>query len=308
MLRPHSFGVRAPLSVGAARTRLLVVVLALITFSAPALGELKAAAQHYQRAIALVDQGDLAAARGAFELAYAESPHYLVLYNLGKVCLDLGQKEEAARYFERYLEEGGSEIPPAQRTEVESTLASLGPTADEKRSAVPSDNVSNVSKTREPTRRAAPPLGAQLAAPRSAPEAALEPVEATRPPTQQLRKIWALAAGASGVVLMASGGTLLAVNAGRRSEQQAELERLQNHPAPDTIANQTDLDDYAAWVRAAGRYQAELAATRRLDVAALTTLGVGAALAVTGVVLYVWPGNDTSIEVQGRKVGLRVHF
>jgi len=69
--------------------------------------------------------GDLNAALIEFKRAYGAAPNYRILYNLGQVSRELRDYTESERYFQRYLEEGGAEIEPARKLEIEGELAKL---------------------------------------------------------------------------------------------------------------------------------------------------------------------------------------
>jgi tetratricopeptide (TPR) repeat protein len=68
----------------------------------------------FERGVALYGEGSLDAALVQFERAYELIPNYRVLYNL------------AVSLYERYLEQGGDEIPEARRSEAREQLGTLG--------------------------------------------------------------------------------------------------------------------------------------------------------------------------------------
>jgi hypothetical protein len=84
-----------------------------------------AASQHFDRGLSLAKQGDLVAALEEFETAYALSPHYSVLYNLGQTHAALGDPVAAVGAFEQYLAQGADRVPTARRTEVASLVERL---------------------------------------------------------------------------------------------------------------------------------------------------------------------------------------
>src|SRR5688500_14271446 len=59
--------------------------------------------EHFNRGVEYVHDGDLKGALIEFKRAYAVSPNYRVLYNLGQVANALGRYTEAQDYFQRYL-------------------------------------------------------------------------------------------------------------------------------------------------------------------------------------------------------------
>lgn len=80
---------------------------------------------HFQRGIALYDEGDYKLALVEFERAYEIVPSYKVLYDIGQVHYQLGEYARAHRALRRYLDQGGPEIPATRRAEVERDLATL---------------------------------------------------------------------------------------------------------------------------------------------------------------------------------------
>ena len=88
-------------------------------------GDVDAGRAHFDRGVEYVQDGDLRAALIEFKRAYVASPNYRVLYNLGQVCNELREYTEAQRYFQRYLSEGGDEIPAGRKRDVESILSKL---------------------------------------------------------------------------------------------------------------------------------------------------------------------------------------
>jgi hypothetical protein len=76
------------------------------------------AREYFAQGVEQAHLGDFDSAAGNFEKAYRLSPHYAVQYNLGQAYAALGKAIEAARAFEKYLEEGGEKIPLERQTEV----------------------------------------------------------------------------------------------------------------------------------------------------------------------------------------------
>jgi hypothetical protein len=70
----------------------------------------------------LVQEGKLEAGITAFERAYAASPHFSVLYNLAQAYAASGQVVRAVETFERYLSEGGEQVPVNRRSSVEEAI------------------------------------------------------------------------------------------------------------------------------------------------------------------------------------------
>ena len=69
---------------------------------------------HFQKGLECARDGRYAEAVAAFETAYATSPNYVVLYNLGQAYAVLGRSVEAVHTFERFLTEGGYTIEPGR--------------------------------------------------------------------------------------------------------------------------------------------------------------------------------------------------
>ena len=84
-----------------------------------------AAREHYERGLALTESRSYEAALTEFDRAYAKSPHFAVLYNIGLCQLSLGHPLEAIEALSRYLKEGGAEVPAERRTQVEAQIAEL---------------------------------------------------------------------------------------------------------------------------------------------------------------------------------------
>jgi hypothetical protein len=80
---------------------------------------------HYERGIGLAERSAYEEALAEFRRAYERSPHFAVLYNIGLCHVGLERPADAATAFRRYLAEGGGEIPPERRAEVEARLASI---------------------------------------------------------------------------------------------------------------------------------------------------------------------------------------
>ena len=76
------------------------------------------ARKHYERGVALADEGFLQSALVEFQKSYELRAHYAVMYNIGRLYVMLGRPVEAADTFEQYLAQGGKKIPEARRAEV----------------------------------------------------------------------------------------------------------------------------------------------------------------------------------------------
>jgi protein phosphatase len=85
------------------------------------------ARQRFSRGLELYEQRDYEGAKREFRAAYALSPNYRILYNLGVCYGQLGDAASAVRSLEKYLREGGDEVREDRRKEVEKELANLRP-------------------------------------------------------------------------------------------------------------------------------------------------------------------------------------
>jgi len=87
--------------------------------------DVDSARNHFKAGVDYYRDGDLNAALIEFKRAYGSAPNYRILYNLGQVSRELRDYTESERYFQRYLDEGGAEIEPARKIEIENELAKL---------------------------------------------------------------------------------------------------------------------------------------------------------------------------------------
>jgi hypothetical protein len=111
------------------RLRSFLVALAL-SFALPSPvraegDQRKAAGEHYQRGLELANRSDYKAALEEFDRAYALSPNFAVLYNIGQADVALGRPQKAMAALERYLADGGEQVPSERRSDVERQIALL---------------------------------------------------------------------------------------------------------------------------------------------------------------------------------------
>jgi hypothetical protein len=105
-------------------TAFLAVVLGALTApQAARASEKEEARKHYDRAIELVDDGQLEGAIVEFQRSYDLTHHFAVLYNIGQVFVSLAKPVEAVDAYQRYLVDGGKKIPAVRHTEVEKEIA-----------------------------------------------------------------------------------------------------------------------------------------------------------------------------------------
>jgi tetratricopeptide (TPR) repeat protein len=83
------------------------------------------ASERFDRALSFVAEGNLSAALIEFRAAYDLVPSYKVLYNIGQVHFQLRDYARALEAFERYLEDGGADVPGPRRAEVAEHIATL---------------------------------------------------------------------------------------------------------------------------------------------------------------------------------------
>jgi hypothetical protein len=84
-----------------------------------------AARQHFKTGVAYLEDPDGARYEEAyreFKAAYADSPSWKILGNLGLSALKLERDGEVVEAFEKYLSEGGAQIDAAERSQMERDL------------------------------------------------------------------------------------------------------------------------------------------------------------------------------------------
>jgi tetratricopeptide (TPR) repeat protein len=103
-----------------------------------------AARVHYARGLELASQNGYEGALREFNEAYALSPEFAVLYNIGQAHIALQHADAAIEALSRYLRDGAGRISPGRRAEVQAQIAylhaelpnpDLSPEADAARSA-----------------------------------------------------------------------------------------------------------------------------------------------------------------------------
>jgi tetratricopeptide (TPR) repeat protein len=83
------------------------------------------AAAHYARGLELANQSQYEAALDEFDAAYATSPHFAVLYNIGQAQMALGRPVEAIAALTKYLHDGADQVPLSRREQVQAQVALL---------------------------------------------------------------------------------------------------------------------------------------------------------------------------------------
>ena len=103
----------------------LLIPRASLAESAPSSGQKQEAAEHFERGVQLFKEQAYRAAVVEFQRAYDLSPDYRLLYNLGRAKQQLQDYLGASRDYEAYLTRGGANVPGERRTQVEETLTTL---------------------------------------------------------------------------------------------------------------------------------------------------------------------------------------
>jgi hypothetical protein len=83
------------------------------------------AAEHFGRAVRMYQEDDFRGALIEFNRAYELAPHWGVLYNIGQTQYQLRDYAAALKAMERYVDEGGADVPADRRAQVDRELAEL---------------------------------------------------------------------------------------------------------------------------------------------------------------------------------------
>lgn len=117
---------------GALRTLIVIVTLscAFVTTTtavahAQTAAEQKKAGEHFGRGKELFNEGDYQGALVEFERANKLAPNWRVLFNIGQVKYQLQDYPGAMDALERYLQEGGSDVPQERRAQVQADIERL---------------------------------------------------------------------------------------------------------------------------------------------------------------------------------------
>lgn len=110
---------------------LFPAVLVLLTVSPPAAwaaptrAQVEEARERFNRGVQLYNESSLEAALAEFQKANQLSPSYRLHFNIAQVQYELHDYVEALRSFWKYLAQGGSDVPPQRRAEVEGEIKKL---------------------------------------------------------------------------------------------------------------------------------------------------------------------------------------
>ncbi len=107
------------------RARWIAAALLVTALSSSLPAAADEASTHFQRGVELYSEADYRAALGEFRRAYELEPRFQVLYNIGMTEYQLLDYAAALQALERYLRDGGGEVPAAKRGEVERELGKL---------------------------------------------------------------------------------------------------------------------------------------------------------------------------------------
>ena len=85
----------------------------------------KEAQTHFDAAMKLAGKDDPKGAIVEFRAAYDTYPSFRVLYNIGQLCERAGDNVCAVQAYQKYLRDGGADVPAARRASLEGTLPKL---------------------------------------------------------------------------------------------------------------------------------------------------------------------------------------
>lgn len=238
---------------------------------------------HFNRGVELAKAGSYEAALAEFQQAYRISPHFSVLYNVGQAELALGRPVAAVGTLRRYLAEGGEQLEPARRAEVESTIAieleRLGPldmTTDAPPTARAVDAPTEQAPLADlPPLRQVPVAPTPTASRRPAPSA---PTKPTDQKPSDAKRVLAYTLGGAGILLASASLVHYAWNRGRYEDWQDAYAAYHEDPRPPRRSTANQL---AESVDRASRVSVALA------------IGGGVMLG-TGTVLFFSSGSTSS--------------
>lgn len=93
--------------------------------AAPAGDNVEVARSHFLRGVQFYNAGDYKLSLEEFRRSYELSQNYRILYNIGQVHQQLNNYARALAALERYLAEGGADVPEARRSEVSNSIVEL---------------------------------------------------------------------------------------------------------------------------------------------------------------------------------------
>jgi hypothetical protein len=265
---------------------------------------------HYARGLELGAQNGYEGALREFNEAYAISPQFAVLYNIGQAHIALGQPAQAIEALARYLQDGGDRIPAPRRTQVQIQIAVL-------RSQLPNPNLPPEAEAARAAGAAAGAAAGQAVAAASAAAGEASTLVAA-PGTLAVRcsepgltilldgKRVEPAASARGVPVAAGAHRLLLSGPGRRgSEQSLEVpagvaavvicESALSAPAAERP--RLSLDGPPVFSDAAANLDTP---TVHASTVKYILGGLGVALGGTALGVYLWNrGQDQAAQAEG---------
>lgn len=268
------------------------------------------ASAHFRRGVELFQEEAFRGALVEFERAYAIAPDYRLLYNIGQTKFETQDYLGAIQSYERYLEGGGDDITKERKAVVEGALAALrervgtvNVLVNRKGAEVFIDDVSvgftplgplrvNVGRHRISARSASGATDAEVVsvAGGDSSEVSLMLIEQVaggpkeKLPMSMVRKT-AIGAWAAGAALL---GGALATGLMAKNKQD-ELDDLRNTPDVTRTALEDKHDE-----------------GKTLAVTTDVLIGVGAASAVTGTLLWVFGRKYDEAETKNETAGLRL--
>lgn len=81
--------------------------------------------EHFQAGNSLYEEGRYKDALGEYDAAYEISKNWKILFNRGQCLVMLKREPDAIVSFEQYLQDGGNQVPPERRTQVEGDIKKL---------------------------------------------------------------------------------------------------------------------------------------------------------------------------------------
>ncbi|HEY2901996.1 MAG TPA: hypothetical protein VGL59_15550 [Polyangia bacterium] len=93
--------------------------------AAPDPAKMEEAGARFRRGVDLYAEGDLGGALVEFTRAYELAPRYKILYNIGQITYQQQDYLTTLRHFRRYLSEGGDDVPPPRKRDVQAEIRRL---------------------------------------------------------------------------------------------------------------------------------------------------------------------------------------
>lgn len=109
------------------RIGIIVATVLWMTFMAAPChaGGKEEAKERFEKGVSLYKNGDYTAALVEFKAAYAAKPHFAVKYNIGITLNKLHRYSEALVELQAFLDEGGDDVDPDRKEEVQQLLDDL---------------------------------------------------------------------------------------------------------------------------------------------------------------------------------------